>query len=133
MALTDLGSRTSGQRAYWRIGNGESVRVLKDKWILGIQGNIIPILHGMENRRFSSLISEGRWDESIIRRHFDPYIASKILQTPLISTDESDIRFWINDSKGRYTVRNGYHAACEHLLPPPNQSEYTLESWWKFI
>lgn len=61
------------------------------------------------------------------------HLSIKILKIPLISTTEHDSRFWKNDSKGRYTVRSGYHTACGTLSPPENQSSRSTEAWWKFI
>ncbi|XP_073119812.1 uncharacterized protein [Henckelia pumila] len=118
---------------YWRIGNGETTRVVKDKWILGCQGTIKPIAYGLEDQRVSSLLVDGKWNEPFIVQHFDQNVVDQILKIPLLSSDEIDIRFWKNDSKGKYSVRNGYHSACDLYLPPMHQSSYKLEAWWKFI
>ncbi|XP_073121252.1 uncharacterized protein [Henckelia pumila] len=76
---------------YWRIGNGKTTRVVKDKWILGCQGTIKPIAYGLEDQRVSSLLVDGKWNEPFIVQHFDQNIVDQILKIPLLSSDEIDI------------------------------------------
>ena len=65
----------------WRVGNGKTIRIIKDNWIQSTT-TIKSVVHLPENLKVRSLIDEvaGRWNEDIVRSYFSEDDAEKILQ-----------------------------------------------------
>jgi len=65
----------------WRVGNGKTIRIIKDNWIQ-CTTTIKSVVHVSENLKVRSLIDEvaGRWNEDIVRSYFSEDDAEKILQ-----------------------------------------------------
>lgn len=51
---------------------------------------------------------EHKWDENIIRQHFDPEDSRKVLKIPLLRTPKPDHMIWAYDRQGMYSVKSGY-------------------------
>lgn len=55
----------------------------------------------------------------MILEYFPLYIAIDILAIPLPSQPQEDSRFWVHDSKGKYSVKEGYKLDLVFLLSRP--------------
>ncbi|XP_073033022.1 uncharacterized protein [Primulina eburnea] len=55
------------------------------------------------------------------------------MNIPLAGELTEDVRYWRQDPKGCYSVRDGYKTEIGCYEPPPNCSEIHSRSWWKFL
>ncbi|KAA3462946.1 non-ltr retroelement reverse transcriptase [Gossypium australe] len=95
----------------WRIGNGRSVNIWNDPWVLGpgngrlliqdISTQWTIVNHLMDDHSFT-------WKEDIIHRIADHNQARRILKIPLPQTNVDDNLVWHHDNIGEYTVKSGY-------------------------
>ena len=103
----------------WRVGNGESIEALMDKWIPNYPSNkILHPVHGMEEGwRVSDLIDWGIhvWKRDIIMAHFNREEAEAICRIPLSRRGVKDSVTWMHNKKGECSVRSGYHLARQVL------------------
>ena len=99
----------------WSMGDGSSIRVTKDKWILNHPTNMVlhpPIEEEWEWRvadlidwRFKS------WDREVIESKFHTEDAEAIMRIPLSCRQAVDVMIWLHTKDGEYFVKSGYHVA----------------------
>ena len=98
--------------AQWRIGDGHSVRIWGDRWILEINNPkiISPILYGQEDARVSCLIDQHQkmWRDDILEHSFYEFEANLIRKIPLCKSQQQDVLIWPFTSDGDYSVKSGY-------------------------
>lgn len=58
----------------------------------------------------SQLINQniGNWDESKIALHFAPIDQHQILATPILHENREDIKVWLSDEEGHFSIKQGY-------------------------
>ena len=103
----------------WRVGNGEAIRVSKDKWILDYPSNKIlhPVAEEGEEWMVLDLIDLDLqwWRRDIIMASFHRDDAKAICRIPLSQRHIADSIFWLHNKNGAYSVRPGYHLARKVL------------------
>ena len=70
----------------WRVGNGEEIRITKDKWIPDAPCHpICPTVDIPDDLKVNSLIDESsrKWNEELVRICFSPADAERILNIAL--------------------------------------------------
>ena len=101
--------------ACWRVGNGNSIRVLRDAWIPNYPTN--KVLHPARNVQEDCMVvdlidSDTRWwDREFIMQHFNREDGEPILHVPLSERVIFDSIVWTFSKSGEYIVRFGYHVA----------------------
>lgn len=97
---------------FWRIGNGEKMRIWGDKWIqilatFSIQSP--PRLLDLD-AIVSELIDRDTqwWNKGLIEALFLPTEVKAILSIPLSSTNQADVLMWRGMAKGVLTIRSAY-------------------------
>ena len=99
----------------WRVGNGLSINVLKDRWIPNYPtNNILHPVHGDVNEMmFADLINPDLhiWRNGEVMATFHREEAEAICQIPLSRRDVNDAIIWLHNSKGVFTVKSAYHVA----------------------
>jgi hypothetical protein len=97
----------------FRIGDGESVHIWSDKWILRLT-NLKP----SRSRGVSQLIREGTndWDEARVRQFFQPSDVEEILKIKLPTAKQPDSIAWHYEKSGVFSVRSAYHFAFSRAL-----------------
>uniref|UniRef100_A0A803PI64 Reverse transcriptase domain-containing protein n=1 Tax=Cannabis sativa TaxID=3483 RepID=A0A803PI64_CANSA len=117
----------------WRVGNGESVRVLEDPWLprpLTFKVYDQPTLP--ENLYVTDLKrADGQWDESFIRSVFNTIDAELILAIPFSDCDFEDKILLHYSKNGEYTVKSGYRMASSLITEHHQSSDHSLVQWWK--
>ena len=99
----------------WRVGNGVSIRVHKDKWIPNYPAN--KILHLAQEESEEWLVSElidsvsHCWMRDVIMSSFHREDAEAICNIHLSHRQVSDSVVWLHNRKGVYSVRSGYYIA----------------------
>ena len=110
--MVDRGSR-------WYIGNGEGVRIWKDRWLPSPDSfkvtSPVGIHTGLE--LVSSLVDVDRrgWDAERVRNMFLPYEADLILSMPISARLPADSRIWAWSSNGSFIVKSAYNVAQKML------------------
>ncbi|XP_075473879.1 putative mitochondrial protein AtMg00310 [Primulina tabacum] len=117
----------------WHVGNGEHISTFDNRWIPG-GGFLAPTLSDRaEYGTVNTLITNGRWNDQIVNTIFQPHIASNILSIPLSASRRVDFRYWFIDSKGKYSVKEGYKVEIGLYDSPSHSSTLPLKDWWKFL
>lgn len=121
----------------WRIGNGESVKSFRDKWI-GVKQYTRPMHKQARNEaleKVSDFIDpiNVKWIEHRVRECFVEDDANIILATPLSQRRPPDKLVWSATPNGKYTVKSAYHLAVTKLskrgIDLPSTS--TKDTMWK--
>ncbi|XP_037493294.1 uncharacterized protein LOC105628614 [Jatropha curcas] len=105
----------------WRIGDGKSVNVWTEPWLLrDNQFRVpLPILPGFEHIRVSDLIlthGARAWNLPLIHGLFNPSIAEIITSIPLATNVQDDILIWHWTDSGIYSVKSGYKVVASHSV-----------------
>lgn len=99
---------------WWRVGNGESIKVWKDKWIPSSSTPQIlsPMNELDEEARVSSLIDprSGEWNMPLLRSIFSPWEVELIGSIHLSPLCKLDKLIWQATSHGYFSVKSAYHA-----------------------
>ena len=96
----------------WRVGNGSSIRIFHDNWLLVPSCKKVLSTPNLldSNAMVSGLIDRERhyWSQETIDANFLPHDASIIMAIPLNVGDCVDMITWPLNSDGVYFVRSGY-------------------------
>ncbi|XP_062094098.1 uncharacterized protein LOC133800152 [Humulus lupulus] len=99
--------------ARWRIGSGEEVRIVEDKWLpRPVQFTFLEKLELPPGLKVIDLRgAEGDWDENFVRNIFTKEDANNIMSIIPGPLDSRDKRIWHFNQNGEYSVRSGYQVA----------------------
>ncbi|XP_062075523.1 uncharacterized protein LOC133779594 [Humulus lupulus] len=121
--------------ARWRIGSGEEVRIVEDKWLLRPvqftfmeQPELPPGLKVIDLRG-----AEGEWDENFVRSIFNKEDASSILGIIPGPLDSRDKRIWNYNQNGEYSVRSGYQVEIREREMVEGSDMRETERWRKKV
>jgi hypothetical protein len=95
----------------WRVGNGEEIRITKDKWIPDAPRHpIFPTVDIPDDLKVCSLIDESsrKWNKELVRICFSPADAECILNIALSHNRVLDYISWPLTKIGIYTVKSAY-------------------------
>lgn len=97
----------------WRIGEGSSVKVYGDPWVLGaLPRHILSPRVFDEDLLVPNIISPtGGWNVGLIHMGFLPDEAKFILNTPIDGIGKHDIFAWNFSNSGCFSVKSGYKVA----------------------
>lgn len=100
-----------------KVENGESINIWLDPWVLASNNARVTtcITPGLQEATVSSLFKPGtkEWDQQLLNDIFNEEDARHIVQIPLSMDREQDSWLWIEDEKGKYTVKSGYRLICK--------------------
>jgi ribonuclease HI len=109
--VINLGSR-------WRIGNGEKVKIFKDKWLPNQVGFKVwsRCDELNEDVLVSTLIDPDtkQWKRDLLSHLFYPHEAKQILSIPISQRLPSDKIIWHFERDGEYSVRSAHHLLKQH-------------------
>ena len=124
----------------WRVGNGASIRVWEDRWLL------VPSTYKVTSPRLflqadtwvQELINEAtaEWKSSVIDALFLPHEADIIKSIPISSRLPPDKLIWTETRNGLFTVRNAYHLAMTQSSSKSrgtSSDNSTLKRFWTKI
>lgn len=103
----------------WSVGDGLSIHIMKDSWILGFQNLETEIdsrsmLHNGQSAlidgKVASLIDSDTkwWDVSKVRALFNPKIAEEILKLNPSTSNGVDKWIWNHEKSGKFSVKSAY-------------------------
>ena len=82
----------------------------------------------------STLIDkEHKWNENLIKQHFDHEDAEKILKIPLPRAPKLDPIIWAYDKQGRYAVKSGYQIVMSLKFKDQLSSSTASPTEWNAI
>jgi hypothetical protein len=103
----------------WWVGNGEQIRITKDKWIPDAPCHPIhPTIQIPDDLRVRCIIDESsrQWNEELVLICFRPAEAECILNIVLSHNQVCDCVSWPFTKTGTYTVKSAYiMAKCEAI------------------
>ncbi|KAK2404541.1 hypothetical protein QL285_053869 [Trifolium repens] len=109
--VINLGSR-------WRIGNGEKVKIFKDKWLPNQVGFKVwsRCDELNEDVLVSTLIDPDtkQWKRDLLSHLFYLHEAKQILSIPISQRLPSDKIIWHFERDGEYSVRSAHHLLKQH-------------------
>jgi ribonuclease HI len=104
----------------WRVGNGEKVRIWKDKWIPSSHYGQIYTPPSLldEEATVSNLIDADTkgWKTHMLESLFAQDEVQMIKNIPLSCTNQEDIQIWRGTKNGIFTVRSAYHIQQDLLI-----------------
>uniref|UniRef100_A0A803PM68 RNase H type-1 domain-containing protein n=1 Tax=Cannabis sativa TaxID=3483 RepID=A0A803PM68_CANSA len=124
------------QKGYrWRIGNGNSVRVLEDPWLpRPVTFKVYDKPSLPEGMYVVDLMKgNGEWDEEFIRAFFNPTDAELILGMPTSEWEIEDKILWHYSKNGEYSVRSGYRMAAALQVHDIQSNTEATERWWRLL
>ncbi|KAF7844736.1 reverse transcriptase [Senna tora] len=125
--------------ACWRIGDGESVRIWKDKWVPGLPNFKLHSAPSVEDEdcKVKEVIVDGSWDLTGLRNKLDAGEIRAIHSTAIRRNRGPDKLIWPWSKDGSYVVKTGYKFARDVVEPvrslDPSCSFVTPSSLWKAI
>lgn len=123
----------------WRIRNGESTNIWKDKWISKTITNRIQSqrVSLSENVTVAELIDPNgpRWEDELIQTFFSAEEGLKIKFIPLSPINRADQLEWQGTPNGIFSVKSAYHLSRELIEKKIGQSSQPIEPLdsWKII
>ncbi|XP_061993627.1 uncharacterized protein LOC133711538 [Rosa rugosa] len=123
-----------------RIGNGTSVNIWTDEWILNVAAHSISRLSETVFEYVADLLdpSTGSWDNVAVHACFVPDIATHILTIPLSRRFRVDKIAWKFDKKGWFSVKYAYKVArafsIGHIFASTSNGDPYAQLWkalWK--
>ncbi|KAL5543315.1 hypothetical protein UlMin_007099 [Ulmus minor] len=119
----------------WRVGSGDSISVINDKWIPNQTAFMLldpPPLPS--DFRVSELRTpNGSWDSDFVRNLFGAEVAHDILSIPVGSMDHEDILIWHHTRDGEYSVKSGYKSALTLVDNAECSKPLAIKNWWKSL
>ncbi|XP_058733791.1 uncharacterized protein LOC131605427 [Vicia villosa] len=120
----------------WRIGNGDSVKVLSDNWLPNSSGfRVLGNARGVDQHtKVGDFIDRdlGCWDRDLVYSSFDPDVALQIISIPLAQRETQDKQIWHFDKSGDFTVKSAYHCCTKRNWAAKLGSSSSLHSrLWK--
>ena len=99
----------------WKVGNGEDIRVRKDKWIPNYPSNQALNLMAKEVEEWvvSKLIDLDLhcWRRDIIMESYQRDDANAICKIPLSRRRVANSVVWMHTKSGVYSIQSSYHIA----------------------
>ena len=122
--------------AKWRVGDGLSISIFKDKWLPdSLGGRVICMVQGVdESMKVADLIDArlGCWKNHLIDSCFMPSVATRIKAIPLSDLPQPDMLYWAFERNGAYLVKSGYRALCEEERSgEASSSNSGLVTWFR--
>jgi hypothetical protein len=97
----------------WRVDNGSSIRIWKDRWIPSSSSHLVfsPVGGLGQEATVSDLIDKERgcWNSNIISENFLKEEAEAILNIPLSPNLPQDRIIWIGSKSGMFSVKSAYY------------------------
>ncbi|KAM6552088.1 hypothetical protein CsatB_001896 [Cannabis sativa] len=92
-----------------KIGNGNSTSIWFDPWVPGDPQQPTPCVDSSEGISLvSNFISDGQWDEDLVRNWFRDEDAQRILNINLPTSMTNDSWLWLPDPIGNFSVNSAY-------------------------
>lgn len=121
----------------WRVGDGMSISVWKDKWLARAPTFKVISLNSFGDRdmKVADLLDweGGGWNEEKVRNIFLSFEANDILAIPLAEGPTKDGIIWHYDDSGAYTTRLGYKYIrwVKGSKDKASSSSSNVNIWWK--
>jgi hypothetical protein len=122
----------------WRIGNGNSIKIMREPWLRDIEGAWLPSPQdqGVHNLFVNDLMLPNMkvWDKRKIESLFPMDVANRILDIPLFDMFGEDKLVWVDSPYGHYSVKSGYKLMLNIIGKDVNASQQ--EDWhslWKIL
>jgi hypothetical protein len=104
----------------WRVGNGKSIRIWKDRWFKSptTYKIISPPKILDPNSTVSALIEENTkwWNLGLLHQLFSSDEVKSIQALPISETNQEDCLVWRGTARGVFSVRSAYHIQKDRIL-----------------
>ena len=102
----------------WRVGNGNTIRIWRDRWIpRNGSGRPVTPQGRCRLRRVSELLdNHGAWRMDVVRDTFFPVDAEEIVKIRTSPRMGDDLLAWSPERNGHFSVRSAYRLALEDHL-----------------
>ena len=108
------GKKLLQQGIMWRVGNGKTIKSLRDTWIPEVTPGTLNTSHPFtDNQTVNALMEENgkHWNTNSVRQFFSEEISKKILIIPISFEGCNDFPSWPYTKNGIYSVRSAYNLA----------------------
>jgi hypothetical protein len=122
-------------RLVWRVGNGENIKIWRDKWLTSSPHYLFSPPHqGLDlEARVSKLIdpSTGWWNFPLIRSIFLPNEADRICKVAISPLQNADIQIWNGTSTRVFSVKSAYHLEIQRWSRSKGECSARVDGVWK--
>ncbi|XP_052477251.1 uncharacterized protein LOC128032614 [Gossypium raimondii] len=119
----------------WHVGNGASINIWNDPWLLGRENNRIPVIEIKPPwSTVNQLMNEedSTWNRELIHNLVDDDTANRIFAIPISQSRPEDMLVWKYEGSGEYTVRSGYRVLITDYLQSNLHMSSTNEEYKSF-
>ncbi|XP_065630904.1 uncharacterized mitochondrial protein AtMg00310-like [Quercus suber] len=103
--------------AKWRVGDGLSISIFKDKWLPNaLGGRVIGAVQGVDKSMMVANLIDARlgcWKNHLTDSCFIPSVATRIKAIPLSDLPQPNMLYWAFERNGAYSVKSRYRALYE--------------------
>ncbi|KAI9162186.1 hypothetical protein LWI28_024695 [Acer negundo] len=119
----------------WRVGNGKSIKIYKDKWIPRHSTFKIVSSPKLDTEATVDQLftPSGEWNVNLIKVSFLPVEANAILSIPIGRSLMEDTTLWHYEGNGVYSVKSGYWLGNHIDDRSSSSSSANINSWWPFF
>ncbi|KAK3192992.1 hypothetical protein Dsin_024302 [Dipteronia sinensis] len=124
--LLDVGVR-------WRVGNGNSIRIYKDKWIPrpSTFKVVSPPTMNEQDTVSCPIAPSGSWNVPLLKNIFSIEDVNLILQIPICLSQREDDIIWHYEENGQFSVRSGYWIGRGLVNNEGSSNPGLMVSWWQ--
>jgi ribonuclease HI len=123
----------------WRVGNGEKIKVWKDKWISTSTYHKIsdPVRVLSTDAKVAEIINRSTnwWDIPLIEQIFPRETVDKICSIPICPRTQEDRLIWAGTKLGSFSVRSAYHLEmeCRARIAWESSSASQSNPYWQHL
>ncbi|XP_062176144.1 uncharacterized protein LOC133881222 [Alnus glutinosa] len=123
----------------WRVGNGEKIKIWKDRWIPTSTYHKIqdPVRVLSTDAKVAEIINRSTnwWDIPLIEQIFSQETVDKICSLSICPRTQEDRLIWASTKLGSFSVRSAYHLEMERRARIAGESSSASQSnpYWQHL
>ena len=106
------------QGLHWIVGNGETINVWKDPWVVGCNLQNNQLSHDPNLKVYLLINQNKQWNLQVLQHLFPNSIVDQVLKIKIPSWEASDKLIWKLNADGHFTTKS-----VKQIINTRNQNE----------